>query len=156
MFFAGLGARVTMDWSRSSGAAPSRGAAPGGSAQMLDGMIAARQRVTHAMRAVGPEHAGILLDVCGFLKRLEVVECEHGWPVRSAKVVLLQALSMLGCHYGLTKPGAGATQAGRIRQWASDGFRPDLSEWEAHPARQSPKPPHRAPAKPTTRPTTRH
>lgn len=129
VFFAGLGARVTMDWGR-TGAAPKVRSTSGGSASMLDNMVAARQRVDHAMRAVGPEMSGLLLDVCGFMKGLEVVELERGWPARSARIVLLHALSMLARHYGIDKPHK-ATPAGpaRIRQWGADDFRPDLAAW---------------------------
>lgn len=70
---------------------------PRGSTPMSysEAVIAARQRVRHALDAVGPEFAGLLLDVCCFLKGLVDVERERGWPPRSAKVVLQLGLDRL-------------------------------------------------------------
>ena len=132
VFFAGLSPRTTASWSATAGTSSGRRAAPGGSAQMLDTMVAARQRVALAMRAVGPELSGILLDVCGFMKGLEGIEAARGWPPRSGKVVLLLALSRLAVHFGLSKPGAERTvlsetaSSSRIRHWGSRDYRPDV------------------------------
>jgi len=82
-------------------------------------MIAARQRVHQALDTVGPEFAGLLLDVCCFLKRLEDVERERLWPARSAKVVLQLALHRLARHYGYGAQAKGAGAAA-IRTWLAD------------------------------------
>lgn len=82
-------------------------------------MIASRQRVHSALDAVGPEFAGLLLDVCCFLKRLEEVERERIWPLRSAKVVLQLALDRLARHYGYAAQTKGRAHAG-IRTWLAD------------------------------------
>jgi hypothetical protein len=71
-------------------------------ADFTETMIAARQRVHQALDTVGPEFGGLLLDVCCFLKRLDDVEPERGWPGRSAKIVLQLGLDRLARHYGLT------------------------------------------------------
>ncbi len=82
--------------------------------------IAARQRVHQALDAVGPEFAGLLLDVCCFLKRLEDIERERLWPARSAKVVLQLALDRLARHYGYAAQVAGCANA-KVRSWHAEG-----------------------------------
>ena len=83
-------------------------------------MVAARQRVHQALDTVGPEFAGLLLDVCCFLKGLEDVEHERTWPPRSAKVVLQLALDRLARHYGYAAQARGCAHAA-VRTWLADG-----------------------------------
>ncbi len=107
--------RITSSW---SGIGRTRGAS-GGAGDMTEVVIAARQRVRLALDACGPEFAGLLLDVCCFLRGLEDVERERGWPARSAKVVLQLALDRLARHYGLRREALGRAHA-EIQTWLAD------------------------------------
>ncbi|MCK5712807.1 MAG: DNA replication protein, partial [Hyphomicrobiaceae bacterium] len=92
---------------------------------MLDNVAAARERVGRALAVVGPELAGVLIDVCCHLKGLEAAEREAGWPQRSGKVVLQLALSRLARHYGLGESASHATpRAAQVRHWGSGDYRP--------------------------------
>ena len=89
----------------------------------LIGVAGARRRVDRAIEAVGPELSGVLIDVCCFLKGLERVEAERGWPVRSAKVVLKTALGALARHYF---PQEQAARSARTLHWGAQDYRPSL------------------------------
>ena len=116
-----LSPRVTSDWSAPTGRSRKQGGS--GAGEMTDLIVASRQRVRLAMEACGPEFSGLLMDVCCFLRGLEEVERERGWPLRSAKIVLQLALDRLARHYGLRDEARGETSA-RVRTWlaADAGF----------------------------------
>ena len=104
--------RTTSNWSAAVADGP-RGASP---AAFTEAVIGARQRVRQALDAVGPEFAGLLLDVCCFLKGLPDIERERGWPARSGKVVLQLGLDQLARHYGLSVEARGRKR-GEVRTW---------------------------------------
>jgi len=110
--------RVTSNWT----AAIAQGPRSGAPISYSDAVVAARQRVRQALDAAGPEFAGLLVDVCCFLKRLDDVERERRWPPRSAKVVLQLGLDRLARHYGLGTETRGRARA-PLRTWLA----PDAS-----------------------------
>jgi hypothetical protein len=107
--------RVTSNWSAALGAARRTGSGP---VNLADSVIAARQRVRHALEAVGPEFADLLLDVCCFLKGLDEVEHRRRWPARSAKIVLQLGLDRLARQDGLGKAARGRAHA-PLRAWSA-------------------------------------
>ncbi len=119
---AGMMPSVTSNWRDMA----ARGGGPGGRADLTDAAIAARGRVTAALSILGPELAGVALDVCCFLKGLETVESERCWPSRCAKVVLKLALRALARHYGIAAAVTGPEVSRRSRHWGADDYRPDV------------------------------
>lgn len=108
--------RITANWT--SSVAQDRRGGPR-AATFTEAVIAARQRVRYALDQVGPEFTGLLVDVCCFLKRLEDVERERGWPRSSAKVVLQLGLDRLARHYGYGTQARGAARA-EVRTWLAE------------------------------------
>jgi hypothetical protein len=93
-----LGPRVAQNWDRfltNSGGGFNGGAEFSGSSN-------ARDRVSGALKALGPGLADVALRVCCFLEGMEKAEKRLGWSARSGKVVLKIALQRLADHYGIT------------------------------------------------------
>lgn len=81
-------------------------------------VIAAKQRLTRALAAVGPGLSDLLLAVCCHLIGLEEAERHNGWPQRSAKIVLSIALDRLADHYGDAASVSGT--GSRLRAWMAE------------------------------------
>jgi hypothetical protein len=128
-WFAQLTPRVTASWSALAPSGRARRGAPSPSAGLRDEVIAAKERVLRALEAVGPELAGVLIDICCELKGLEDAEKDQGWPQRSGKVVLQLALTRLARHYGLNVPNERPRSRTDIRHWGSEDYRPTLDAW---------------------------
>lgn len=92
-----------------------------------DLVLAAKERLDLALDAAGPEFSGLLLDVCCFLKGLETVEYERGWPRRTSKIVLGLALDRLARHYGLAAKITG--KRAPLRSWQADDARPTMDAY---------------------------
>jgi hypothetical protein len=122
----GLQPRVTANWSASV-ATGRRSGDGAGLADLTDMALAARLRVDRAIEAVGPELAGVLVDICCFLKGLGSVERERQWPARSAKLALRLGLDALARHYGLKPAAEGRAGSAGIRHWGDEGYRPEVS-----------------------------
>lgn len=122
---------TTSNWEGRAPSRQQRRAAPEGASELGLSALAARERVTAALAAVGPELADVLLDVCCYLMGLAETEKGHGWPRRSGKIILQIALSRLADHYGL-QGAEGACANGRrkrISHWGDADFRPSLDAW---------------------------
>ncbi|HUJ46107.1 MAG TPA: DUF6456 domain-containing protein [Rhizomicrobium sp.] len=85
---------------------------------LSDTVLAAKQRLAAAMKAVGPGLSDLLFDVCCALKGLEAIETAKAWPRRSGKVVLALALDRLADHYGMARKPPKARP--RIRGWTAE------------------------------------
>ena len=114
---------ITSNWSEGRVAGGKGGA--GGFADLTDAALAARDRVSRAIEAVGPDLGDALVDVCCHLKGLETVEKERGWPPRCAKVIVRMALTRLAAHYGLGEAAQGRGRVG-MRAWGAPDFRPRI------------------------------
>lgn len=113
--FAQLAPRLGMDLSAAPGFGGRRSAKD--NALFADTVLAAKQRFTRAMKAVGPGLNDLLFDVCCALTGLEDAERHFGWPARAAKVVLCLALDRLALHYGLVLT---APAHARLRAWRGE------------------------------------
>lgn len=121
---------VTSRWESAAPSRRMRRGAPEGAAGLSDRALASRQRVLQALEAVGPELAGVLIDVCCHLLGLSDAERSRGWPQRSGKVILQIALTRLARHYGiLSDASTSGTVRARLQHWGVDDFRPSLDQW---------------------------
>jgi hypothetical protein len=124
-WFAQMTPKVTSSWDSPMSSRRERRVAPGAGIELQDRVIAARERVRLALKAVGPELCGILIDVCCHLKGLEEAERSAGWPQRSGKVVLQLALTRLARHYGIL-PAEDEPRRSPVRHWGAPDYRPSI------------------------------
>jgi hypothetical protein len=126
-WFAQMTPRTTTNWSLFlSGSSGGRGS-PDIGPDIRDSVVAAHERVKRALAAVGPDLAGVLIDVCCHLKGLEASEKASGWPQRSGKIILQIALRQLARHYGMIPPVAPREERSvRVRHWGTNDYRPEI------------------------------
>lgn len=120
---AGMTPRITANWT--TPVTQGRRGDGEDAAAFSDRVIAAKERLARTLQAVGPEFAGLLLDVCCFLKGLEVIERERRWPPKAARIVLSLALDRLARHYGIEREARGPARS-RPRAWQADDARPTI------------------------------
>ncbi|MBL4806112.1 MAG: helix-turn-helix domain-containing protein [Rhodobacteraceae bacterium] len=96
-----MGPRVAQNWDRFLNCGATSGFSGNSAAE---GPTAARDRVNHALKVLGPGLGDVALRVCCFLDGLEKAEKRLGWSARSGKVVLRIALQRLAYHYGIAQP----------------------------------------------------
>jgi hypothetical protein len=94
-----MGPRVTQNWERFLTGSDRGGFAKDGKG---GGALDARDRVSAALRDLGPGLGDMVLRCCCFLEGLEVAEKRMGWSARSGKIVLRIALQRLRLHYEAT------------------------------------------------------
>lgn len=92
-----MGPQVGQDWERFLTAGSRGGYGPGGTGDR--GQAVARERVTQALRELGPGLGDMALRCCCYLEGLETAEKHLGWSARSGKIVLRIALLRLRRHY---------------------------------------------------------
>ena len=126
-WFAQMTPRVTANWSLLlTGGGGARGA-PDIGPDIRGSVVAAHERVKRALTAVGPDLAGVLIDVCCHLKGLEASEKASGWPQRSGKIILKIALRQLARHYGMLPAVAASNDKPvRVRHWGAEDYRPQI------------------------------
>jgi hypothetical protein len=84
-----------------------------------DSAIDARRKLDAVALLLPADCRGVVFDVCGLLKGLQVVETERGWPRRSAKMVLRIALEQLAIHWGLYAVARG-NETGKVDGWLQE------------------------------------
>lgn len=118
---AGLRVRTTMTYSAE------RTAGPGGGSRaandLSDMVLDARRQIDCISTHLPADCLGVIFDVCGFEKGLQLIEAERQWPRRSAKLVLRIGLEQLAEHFGLA-PVATGKQVGIVGGWMTAGSRP--------------------------------
>lgn len=83
---------------------------------VTEAAAAARQKLNTLAANLPADCWGVLFDVCGLGKGLQLVETERRWPRRSAKLVLRIGLDQLAAQFGLS-PHAAGTAGGATRNW---------------------------------------
>jgi len=106
--------------------ASQRADSAGAGAAISDMASDARRRLARLGTDLPPDSLGVVIDVCGFLKGLQQVESERGWPQRSAKLVLRIGLDQVAHTFGLM-PFAEGRASAPTRRWRQ-GPRPPMFE----------------------------
>lgn len=105
-----LAPRVTMSYSPAHVGGRGRS---NGVETASDAAADARLKLSRLAAALPADCWGVLFDVCGLGKGLQLVETERRWPRRSAKLVLRIGLDQLAGQFGLSPHASGTGTASR-------------------------------------------
>jgi hypothetical protein len=111
-----LSPRMTMSYDANRIAG---GGGPAAANDLSDSAVDARRKLDAVAALLPADCRGVVFDVCGLLKGLQVVETERGWPRRSAKMVLRIGLEQLAAHWGLSEQARG-NESGRVGGWLEE------------------------------------
>ena len=120
-----LAPRVTMSYNPASVGGARAG---NGVETASEGAADARLRLSRLASLLPPDCWGVLFDVCGLGKGLQLIEIERRWPRRSAKLVLRIGLEQMAHQFGLSSHASGADR-GSIGGWL-DSRLPLIAEAE--------------------------
>ncbi len=118
--------RVTADWTMPLGGKSRRRARGPRDQAISHTAIAAKQRVFSALKSVGPDLSGIVIEICCNLNGLEQSERLLGIPQRSGKLLLQIALNQLARHYGILREENEYSAHPHLRHWGAPDYRPSL------------------------------
>jgi uncharacterized protein DUF6456 len=122
--------RITSSWELPIDSGAGRSVSDNRIAVLTENALAARQNVNQALQAVGPELAGILVEVCCLAAGIEQAERLLNLPQRSGKAVLALALTSLARHYGILKERDGGRQPVALH-WGTEDYRPAMAAAES-------------------------
>ncbi len=114
--------RISATW-QTSVSGGQRNGEENGIENLTNSALAARMRFEAAIKVLGADLAGVITDVCCFLKGFEQVEMERRWPKRSAKFMLKAGLAVLEQHYWPQN----TQNSSRLRKWGAPDYRPAIS-----------------------------
>jgi len=84
--------------------------------------IDARKALSDMLGFLPKDCAGVVMDVCGFQKGLQLIETERRWPRRSAKLILRIGLEQLSKKMGYETVATGENSKRKISSWMQSGF----------------------------------
>ena len=102
--------RTTMSYDPTRASTKS-GDVAGGGIDLSDSAIDAREALNACLKALPSDCAGIVMDVCGLQKGLQLIETERRWPRRSAKLILRVGLEQVANHFGLMPVATGVSNS---------------------------------------------
>jgi len=92
---------------------------------LADSVVDAKKQLYQLLEMLPADCAGVVMDVCGFQKGLQLIEIERQWPRRSAKLILRIGLEQLAVQFGLSNVATGAKSTGS-RSWIQPGSHPEF------------------------------